>query len=161
MWDQPGPGSFYEYVTPIFKLPNGGTFFIGNIRAAASAPTLEAHGITHIVNAQDVSTENFHERDPRYTYLRFPIAHWWSAGDMNSNHGVRKFYEPLFGFVEKALKAGAHRAGTSGISLAMYFMKLSAPEAVKFVKERRPIVDPIGSFPDLLGRLERALNEPR
>ena len=105
-------------MTPIFKLPNGGTFFIGNIRAAASAPTLEAHGITHIVNAQDVSTENFHERDPRYTYLRFPIAHWWSAGDMNSNHGVRKFYEPLFGFVEKALKgknvmvhclAGAHR----------------------------------------------------
>ena len=169
--DQPGPGSFYEDVSPIFKLPNGGTFYIGNIRAAASAPTLEAHGITHIINAQDVNTENFHERDPRYTYLRFPIAHWWSAGDMNSNHGVRKFYEPLFGFVEKALKegknvmvhclAGAHRAGTSGISMVMYLMKLSAPQAVMFVKERRPIVDPIGSFPDLLGKLERALNEPR
>ena len=38
---------------------------------------------------------------------------------------------------------------------------LSAPQAVGYVRERRPIVDPIGSFPDLLKRLEKALREKK
>lgn len=90
---------------------------------------------------------------------------------MHSGAGVRKFYKPLFDFVEDALRAGAnvmvhclagaHRAGTSGVSCVMYFMKLKAAPAVQYVKERRPIVDPIGSFPDLLRKLEAALGESR
>ena len=39
--DQPGPGSLYDDVTAIFRLPNGGTFYIGNIRAAANQEILE------------------------------------------------------------------------------------------------------------------------
>ena len=35
------------------------------------------------------------------------------------------------------------------------------PQAVGYVRERRPIVDPIGSFPDLLKRLEKALREKK
>lgn len=169
--DQPGPGNYYEDVSPIFKVPGGGTFYIGNIRAAASAATLDAHNITHVVNAQDVDTENFHERDPRFTYLRFPIAHWWSAPEMHTHQGVRDFFAPMFTFVETALHsghnvmvhclAGAHRAGTSGVSAVMRFMRLSAPQAVMYVKERRPIVDPIGSFPDLLRKLEKALQDEK
>lgn len=173
--DQPGPGGFYEDVSPIFRLPGGGTFFIGNIRAAASLETLRANNITHIINAQDLDSENFHERKGEaggeFTYLRFPIAHWWRAPEMQTHAGVRAFYAPLFNFAESALRrgenvmvhclAGAHRAGTSGISLVMYFMNLSAPQAVGYVRERRPIVDPIGSFPDLLRRLEKAMREKK
>ena len=171
--DQPGPGGFYEDVSPIFRIPGGGTFFIGNIRAAASLETLREHNITHIINAQDVDSENFHEHTNggEFAYLRFPIAHWWRAPDVATPAGVRAFYAPLFSFAERALQrgenvmvhclAGAHRAGTSGISLVMYFMNLSAPQAVGYVRERRPIVDPIGSFPDLLKRLEKALREKK
>ena len=165
-------------MSPIFRIPGGGTFFIGNIRAAASLETLRANNITHIINAQDLDSENFHERTKgeegesgEFTYLRFPIAHWWRAPEMGTHAGVRAFYAPLFTFAESALKrgenvmvhclAGAHRAGTSGISLVMYFMNLSAPQAVGYVRERRPIVDPIGSFPDLLRRLEKALREKK
>ena len=43
----------------------------------------------------------------------------------------------------------------------MRFMRLSAPQAVMYVKERRPIVDPIGSFPDLLRKLEKALQDEK
>ena len=81
------------------------------------------------------------------------------------------FFEKYFNLVDQELAmgntvmvhclAGAHRAGTSGISLVMYFMNLSAPQAVGYVRERRPIVDPIGSFPDLLKRLEKALREKK
>ena len=168
--DQPGPGSFYEDVSPIFKLPNGGTFYIGNIRAASNKETLQANGITHVINAQDPDTRNFFEDDENFTYLRFPIAHWWmSEEDMNSHVGVRRYFAPLFAFVEKVLRAGgnvmvhclagAHRAGTSGVALAMYYLRLSAIQGTMFVKERRPIVDPIGSFPELLKRLDAALQD--
>ena len=167
----PGRDAFYEDVSAIFKLPNGGTFYIGNIRAAQSAQTLAKHRIANVINAQDVDTENFHEHDPAFTYLRFPIAHWWSAPDINTTAGVLAFYRPLFAFVKEKLGkgenvmvhclAGAHRAGTSGVSCVMYFLGLGAVDAVKYVKERRPIVDPIGGFPDLLSRLDLALRERR
>ena len=39
----------------------------------------------------------------------------------------------------------------------MYFMNLKALPAVDYVRKRRPIVDPIGSFPELLVKLEAAL----
>lgn len=88
---------------------------------------------------------------------------------MNSHVGVRRYFAPLFAFVEKALRAGknvmvhclagAHRAGTSGVALAMYYLRLSAVQGTMFVKERRPIVDPIGSFPELLKRLDAALQD--
>ena len=79
------------------------------------------------------------------------------------------FIRPLFDFVDGALAkgenvmvhclAGAHRAGTSGVALAMYYLRLSAVQGTMFVKERRPIVDPIGSFPELLKRLDAALQD--
>lgn len=173
---QPGPGDFYQDVSPILTLPGGGTFFIGNVRAAANLEILKANNISHVINTQDVTTTNYFENDQGagITYLRFPIAHWWNPQnglDMNDARNVRNFYAPLFDFAERHLKdgknvmvhclAGAHRAGTAGISVAMYFMKINASQAVGYVKERRPIVDPIGSFPDLLKRLESALREKR
>ena len=144
-------------MSAIFKVPDGGTLYIGNIRAAASAATLDAHNITHVVNAQDVDTENFHERDPRFTYLRFPIAHWWSAPEMHTHQGVRDFFAPLFTFVETALHsghnvmvhclAGAHRAGTTGIMLLMYKAGMSAMAAVGAAKQLRPVIDPCAPAP--------------
>ena len=40
-------------------------------------------------------------------------------------------------------------------------MNMAAVPAVQYVKQRRPIVDPIGSFPELLRKLESALVENR
>jgi hypothetical protein len=40
--------------------------FIGNQTAAKSQPTLEANGITHIINCQDVSAPNFHEANSSF-----------------------------------------------------------------------------------------------
>jgi len=45
------------------------------------------------------------------------------------------------------------------VALAMYYLRLSAIQGTMFVKERRPIVDPIGSFPELLKRLDAALQD--
>ena len=42
--------------------------YVGGVRAAQSRQILDAHGIRHVVNMQDVSTENFHERNPEFTY---------------------------------------------------------------------------------------------
>ena len=50
--------------------------------------------------------------------------------------------------------AGAHRAGTTGCILLMHKAGLSAMEAVATAKKLRPVIDPIGRFPELLRRYE-------
>ena len=124
--------SFYEDVSAILEFPSGGKLFIGNIRAASDRRILDDNNIRHVVNCQELSTENYFEEDKEFSYLRFPIANWWSS--VSDSSGVLKFYEPLFSFARGALEkkqnvmvhclAGAHRAGTSGISLAMVFLGL-------------------------------------
>ena len=55
--------------------------------------------------------------------------------------------------------AGCHRAGTSGVAWLMYKEKLNQEKATKLAKSRREQIDPIGNFPKLLSRLEKALGE--
>jgi hypothetical protein len=109
--------------------------------------------------------------DSPITYLRFPISLWQRyVLPENSDKPVKEtdasifaFFKPLFDYVDTCLKegesvlihclAGAHRAGTAGIVLLIrYTDQESVESAVVNAKRLRSIVDPIGSFMELLKR---------
>ena len=54
--------------------------------------------------------------------------------------------------------AGAHRAGCAAISWLMYKENKSFKEATLAAQSKRDAIDPIGSFPVLLSKLEKALS---
>ena len=105
-------------------------------------------------------------------YLRFPIAEWWRKAPTRGDHGqLLRFLSPLFDFVLDALKrdksvmvhclAGAHRAGTTGCILLMYKAGLSAMAAIAAAKRLRPVIDPIGRFPELLQKVQVLQDEKK
>ena len=89
----------------------------------------------------------------------------------DSTEGVLKFFQPTFQWIDRALEnghnvlihclAGAHRAGTTAIAYLMHRAKLDVRSAIISAKLCRPIISPIGSFPNLLIRLDMALKEKR
>ena len=72
----------------------------------------------------------------------------------------------MFLFIEEAISngesvlvhclAGAHRAGTTGVSCLIHFADLQVDEASRIAKRCRPIIDPIGQLPEFLKRLRAA-----
>lgn len=128
--------------------------FIGGQEPASNKAMLEEMKIFHVVNCQGSSGENYHERDPRFTYLRYGISEDLRMAHMSSAEGVFRFLEPLHSFIDKALHngnnvmvhclAGAHRAGTAGVSYMMRRGNMTYREAVKLAKKQRPCVDPMG-----------------
>jgi len=95
-------------------------------------------------------------------YFRFPISGWnfGSPFNMEKDEGILRFMNPVWFWIERALLnrknvlihclAGAHRAGTTGISWLMYANKLPANKAIKLAKSRRSIISPICDFKELL-----------
>jgi len=77
----------------------------------------------------------------------------------------------MFQFIQDALDrnesvlihclAGAHRAGSTGIAVLMYFLDLDLAKAVFLAKLCRPIIDPIGSLPKILMLLEEELKSKK
>jgi protein-tyrosine phosphatase len=69
---------------------------------------------------QDVTSSNFHEANPSFPYLRFPVAHWFKE-DTETHEAVLEYFGRCHGWVQEALNggsgvlihclAGAHRAG--------------------------------------------------
>ena len=53
--------------------------------------------------------------------------------------------------------AGAHRAGTTGVSFMMREGRYNADTAIRLAKALRPVIDPFGSLLDLLERFEKSL----
>lgn len=116
-----------------------GKVYVGDISAASSLPTLERENIFYVINTQHVTTENYHESDERFTYLRFPVAFakWFKKGTFNTNtkNGVLRFFNPMFHFIEEATGkggnvlihclAGCHRAGTTGVAWLMYVNRIN------------------------------------
>ena len=111
-----------------------------------------------------MDSENFHETNKEFLYLRYPIGtHYSSPFDMATDEGILRYFCPLFSFIESVTSngknvlvhclAGAHRAGTTGCAWLMYSMDLSVADAIKLAKERRDAINPIGSFPELLDQL--------
>ena len=87
---------------------------------------------------------------------------------METPEGVLRFFLPVFTFIEKVTAkgknvlihclAGAHRAGTTSVSWLMYKNKMLTDEAILYGKKCRFAINPTGSFPELLLKLENALN---
>ena len=93
--------------------------------------------------------------------MRFPVGtHWRSPFDMKTNTGILKYFHPMFEYVQKVVNegknvlihciAGAHRAGTTGVSWLMFSEGLNATNATRKAKQIRPVIDPTGSFENLL-----------
>ena len=79
---------------------------------------------------------------------------------------VLEFFSEVHNFIDEALNngqnvmvhclAGAHRAGTTGVSYMMKAGKMSFNEALRVAKTQRPVVDPMGELGNLLLKLESA-----
>ena len=158
----------YRNVDAVYKHPTtGASLYIGNQTAARSESVLVGEKIFHIVNCQDASAANFFEADPRFAYKRFPVSHWWREEGVDTHAGVLAFFENgCHAWIADALEsghnvmvhclAGAHRAGTTGVSFMMREGRFDATTAIKLAKYQRPIVDPFGQLHELLTRLEAA-----
>lgn len=153
----------FNALDPLWRHPQtGGTFFVGNQMAAASLDMLMKHNITHVVNCTD-SMPLYHENSGKIKYFRFDITSHYRR--VRTDDEAVAFVTPVMEFISRALDsghnvmahclAGAHRAGTTGVLSLMYFANLSAREAVPVAKRCRPIIDPIGQFPELIDKLDR------
>ncbi|CAJ1376868.1 unnamed protein product [Effrenium voratum] len=160
-------GGKYNALDALWQHPETrAVFYVGNQTAASNLSLLQKHGVTHVVNCTD-SMPNCHEHVPGIAYHRFDIAGFRRG--VKSDADAAEFVQPMLNFVSAALGdgknvmvhclAGAHRAGTTGIICLMYFAQLQAKEAVLAAKRCRPIIEPIGGFPELLAKLERSWRE--
>mmetsp|Transcript_33927 Transcript_33927/g.66215 ORF Transcript_33927/g.66215 Transcript_33927/m.66215 type:complete len:129 (+) Transcript_33927:250-636(+) len=112
----------------------------------------------------------YHEKTGKIEYYRFDIAGWWrTLGTSGGNEATRAFVKPVFTFIGNALSkgqnvlvhclAGAHRAGTTGCACLMHFGGLEMKQAISTAKKLRPVIDPIGGLPELLGKIEKAYKD--
>ena len=139
--------------------------YIGNLSAAKSETVLLRHGIKHIVNCQDLSARNFHETNPQFHYLRFPVAHWFEEG-LETHEDVLAYFHRCHGWIQEALDggssvlihclAGAHRAGTTGVSWLMHAAQMDRATATAAARQLRSVVDPFGHLIQILEKLEAA-----
>ena len=154
-----GVGGLYNPLDAMWRdARTGGTIYVGNQQAAQNAALLKERGITHVVNCTD-NMPLYHPNT--FTYYRFNVSYWPSFGDLNE---LTRFLQPLWEFVDGCLAkgenvlvhclAGAHRAGTTGILCLMRYAGMSSLEAIPTAKRLRPVIDPIGRFPELLRRYD-------
>lgn len=158
-------GEQWNALDAIYRHPNGGSIYVGNQTAAQEISILNRHNITHIVNCThgDSGIPCYHRGKLRY-YV-FPIAQWGSFVS-RTDESVLQFTDPLFEFILSAISqgesvlvhclAGAHRAGTTGCACLVHFADMEPVKAIQTAKRLRPIIDPIGSLPELLNRLHKA-----
>jgi len=158
-----GAGGMYNALDPLWRNPEtGGTFFVGNQTAAANLSILERNKITHVINCTD-NMPLYHEGSGRIQYFRFDITSHYRK--VRTDDDAVAFAQPMLDFVTNALAegknvmahclAGAHRAGTTGCINLMYFAGYNNRDVVPIAKRLRPIIDPIGDFPELLAKLDR------
>merc|ERR1712113_1318750 len=102
-------------------------------------------------------------------YFTFDIAYWRRQAAISKE--LINFIKPVLEFITDVINrgesvlvhclAGAHRAGTTGIICLMHFEGIDSNTAISMAKNRRPIIEPIGDFRELLSRcdhLQRNLN---
>ena len=113
------------------------------------------HGISHIVN----STGHLPDWHCDKAYHRFVIEdlrHCDAAYMVTRTHQMLSFVRDALRAGKHVLvhcKAGAHRAGTTGIICLMHFVGLPRRDAILIAQRVRQIIDP-SSFRDLLEMLE-------
>jgi len=160
-----------QAVLPYKKKGNNKQIFVGNIGAASGEEILQKNNIRYVVNCtygQSKIPDFFSKKKidgKQIHYFEFPIGHW-SLMVGPSDDDLLDFVKDLFVFVERAWSkksnvlvhclAGAHRAGTTGCLLLMKYANLSPNEAIPLAKSIRPVIDPIGTLPEILNRYDRA-----
>lgn len=81
---------------------SGASVFVGDLSSARSLEVLERLQIYNIVNAQGLDSECYHEGNPKFTYLRFPIGnhfhfpHIKKASGMLKLIGIARLFNILF-----------------------------------------------------------------
>eukprot|EP00298_Acanthocystis_sp_HF-20_P008422 c17670_g1_i1.p1 GENE.c17670_g1_i1~~c17670_g1_i1.p1 ORF type:complete len:221 (+),score=94.20 c17670_g1_i1:264-926(+) len=165
-------GPSFQNCDQIWRHPTTkASVYVGDISAAQSRETLESRGITHIVNCQEANSKNFFEDDPKFVYLRFPIAEWKSSPGVDTNEGIIEYFKNLFTFVDNATLqgqsvlihcfAGAHRAGASGIAFLMHACNLDFREARALAKKCRSVISPFSHLLEILVKLDNAHREAK
>lgn len=151
----------------------GAKVYVGGATAAANKWLLKRKKIYAVVNCQNVTSMNFHEKNKKFSYHRFPVTTLamnqekqfdceTGAGTYNGGFGE------AFAFMEEHLSkgrsvlihcaAGAHRAGTVGVAWLMkQHHGLRAAEGIAKAKLSRPIIQPFGLLLGLLQYLEMDL----
>ncbi|GMI16236.1 hypothetical protein TrLO_g2392 [Triparma laevis f. longispina] len=159
----------YAAANAIFQHPTTqATLYVGNATAASQKSVLaELKDCRRIVFCQDGDGTKSFQSDPEFKYLDFPIGRWLRFVKREPQ-AVLDFFKSLFDFLDDELGqgnsvlihclAGAHRAGTAGVASLMYLVGMGAEEATIAAKALRPAINPIGSFPQLLGLLEDGMN---
>lgn len=120
--------------------------YIGSINEAKNKFWLKQHGITHIVNAS-IEIPNYFPNN--FTYLRLNLF------DIPQQK-IYQALEPSYRFMDNAIsKEGkvlvhCHAGVSRSTSIVLYYLmkkdKMSLPEALNYVKVRRPRVNPNQGF---------------
>ena len=161
----------YDIINSMYKHPKtGGIIFVGGQSACERLSILQEFKITHVLNCTD-SIKNYFESKPvGIVYLRKDMGSWWK--DVNkTDESLVKFISPALEFIMQAILkgenvlihclAGAHRAGTMGIISLMFFASLHLKEAVPTAQRLRPVINPIGMFPQLLDKMQAAIDKKK
>ncbi|CAM9337987.1 unnamed protein product, partial [Lampetra planeri] len=160
MWTKKGAGSHLDEVYH--------RVYIGDMYAAKDKRTLQAHHITHVLNAADgkfnVNTGSSFYRDTNITY------HGVEAFDMPS-FDLSPFFYPAANFIKNALSSptdkllvhcvmGRSRSATLFLAYLMICEDMTVVDAIEHVKKRRRII-PNWGFLKQLRRLDMDLLERR
>lgn len=129
--------------------------FIGNFRGARDKELLLEHGITHILICSD---------DLEKCYVDEYVYHKIEVVDV-PHTDLTKFFKTAIDFIESGTKvlvhcfAGMSRSATFVIAYLMVKNKWSFEIALKFLKEKRPIVDPNKGFRVQLRKFEEFMQK--
>ena len=115
-------------------------------------------------------------------YFIFDVSFWRREVDGRLNGELSSFLKPVLEFISDVIHrgesvlvhclAGAHRAGTtglidspisrnlsfifvSGIICLMHFRGMNSTTAISLAQTKRPIIDPIGDFRQLLSNCDQ------
>lgn len=152
------------------------------LQAARDLPGLQRRGVTAVVNCT-TNIQCFHKGS--LDYFVFDVAFWRREVVGRLNGELSSFLKPVLEFISDVISrgesvlvhclAGAHRAGTTGQSLwqsifitrlplgiicLMHFQGMDSSEAISVAKTKRPIIDPIGDFRELLSQCDLLRRDP-
>ncbi|XP_056222092.1 dual specificity phosphatase 29-like [Seriola aureovittata] len=157
MWTKTGTSNHLDEVQP--------RIYIGDMYAAKDKRTLQAHHITHVLNAADgkfnVNTGQSFYRDTKITY------HGVEAFDMPS-FNLSPFFYPAANFIKKALSSptgkvfvhcamGLSRSSTLVLAYLMIHENMTLVDAIKAVSANRNI-SPNAGFLEQLRELDKQLH---
>merc|ERR1712062_170172 len=97
--------------------------------------------------------------------MGFDVSFWRREVDGRLNGELSSFLKPVLEFISDVIHrgesvlvhclAGAHRAGTTGIICLMHFRGMNSTTAISLAQTKRPIIDPIGDFRQLLSNCDQ------